>query len=137
MIYRIQFQAPILMWFVIFLIMMPGAFGIGSIFASIVLWAKEAGAMVNIARGIIMIVCGITFPISVIPDWLQMISKIIPITHGIEAARLIMLNGYTLKEASSPIFKTIIIGIIYIIIGRLFFAFTEYKAKTTGSFDRY
>jgi ABC-2 type transport system permease protein len=90
-----------------------------------------------VARGIIMIACGITFPILVLPNWLKVISYTIPFTHGIEAARKIMLNGYTISQALEPIMYTIIIGLVYVLIGYLFFKYLEHVAKVKGSFDRY
>lgn len=137
LIYRIEFNANPLMWFFIYLIMIPGAFGIGSFFSSLVLLLRETNALVNVARGIIMIVCGITFPILVLPNWLKVISYTIPFTHGIEAARKIMLNGYSISQAIEPIMYTLLIGMVYVLIGYLFFKYLEHVAKVKGSFDRY
>lgn len=136
-IYKIQFEANPLMWFFIYLIMIPGAFGIGSLFSSLVLLLRETNALVNVARGIIMIVCGITFPVLVLPNWLRAISYTLPFTHGIKAARLIMLNGYSISQAIQPIMYTLILGFVYVIMGILLFKYIEHVAKVKGAFDRY
>lgn len=136
-IYGINFTGNVLQWIVVYLSMLPAVYGLGLTFASVVLWAKEVGATVNVVRGIIMILCGITFPIAVMPGWMQGISKYIPITHGIEAARQVMINGISLTGASKSIMLCLIEGIVIFIIGRLIFIKVESRVKMSGSLERF
>lgn len=136
-IYRIHFTGNISYWFLIFLIMIPGIYGLGALFASLVLWAKETNAAVQFVRGCIMILCGITFPISITPIWMQSISKCIPFTYGIMAARQLMVNGNTLKEASFNIKICLILGLTFFIAGRLAFLYTERRVKNQGTLGRF
>lgn len=136
-IYRVHFTGNILHWFLIFLIMIPGIYGLGCLFASLVLWAKETNTAVQFVRGFIMMLCGITFPIAITPLWMQSISKCIPFTYGIIAARQLMVNGETLKAASFNIIMCLILGVAIFVLGRLAFLYTEKKVKNQGALGRF
>ncbi len=136
-IYGIRFTGNVFEWILIFIIMTPAVYGLGMAFASLVLWAKQTGPAVNVARGVMMILCGITFPIAVMPGWMQTISKFVPFTHGIAAARQIMVNGQSLYEASRSIFLCLGEGIVILIIGRILFKYIESRVKTSGSLERF
>lgn len=136
-IYGVHFTGNVLLWLLMFIIMLPGVYGFGSVFASLILWAKEANAAVNLARGIMMILCGITFPISIMPQWMCTLAKGLPFTFGIEATRQIMVNGQSLYSASNNIIMCLVEGIIYLILGRLAFTFIENKVKESGSLERF
>jgi ABC-2 type transport system permease protein len=136
-VYGVHFTGNILQWILIFIVMMPGVYGLGTLFASIILWLKEANAAVNIARGVMMIFCGITFPISVMPEWMRILSKGVPFTYGIDAARQVMINGEGLKGASYNIMMCLIEGVVIFIIGRLLFMTVENKVKNSGSLERF
>ena len=72
---------------VVVLLSIPSIYGLGIGFASLVLRFKEAGGLVNVVRGIVMIFVGVTHPITVLPEWMQGISKAIPFTHTVEGLR--------------------------------------------------
>lgn len=136
-VYGVNFTGNVLQWIMVFIIMMPGVYGMGTLFAGIILWLKEANAAVNIARGIMMIFCGITFPISVMPEWMRVLSKGIPFTYGIDAARQIMINGEGLAGARYNILMCLLEGTVIFIIGRLLFLSIENKVKNSGSLERF
>ena len=45
---------------------------------------------------------GIFFPVNSVPSWLQIVSKVNPLTYGVDAIRQIFLNGYDM----SPIIES-------------------------------
>lgn len=136
-IYGIRFTGNVFQWILMFIILMPAVYGLSTIFASLVLWVKETNSLVQLVRGLIMILCGISFPIAVMPQWMQYLAKLLPFTFGISAARTVMVNGGTLGDATSDILLCVAEGIILLIIGRLCFAAVERKVKETGSLDRF
>jgi len=74
---------------VVVLISMPSIYGIGMIFASLVLLAKEINAFIFFVRGIMTVFCGITYPLAVLPAWMRAISQSLPLTHSIHALRTV------------------------------------------------
>ncbi|SHE48546.1 ABC transporter permease [Clostridium fallax] len=137
LIYNINFTGNIFQWVILFLVLIPGILGFGAAFASLVLWLKEANVAVMFARGLVMIFCGLSFPIVVMPQWMQYISKIFPFTFGINAAREVMLNNRSLFDVREDILWCLISGFIYFLIGRILFYFVEKKVKTEGSLERF
>lgn len=136
-LYGTQFQGGILEWIVIFIVLLPGVIGIGAIFSCLVLWVKEANVAVMLVRGLVMALCGISFPIIIMPNVLQGVSKCLSFTFGIEAARGIMLNGLGILGVKEDLIKCLLVGIIYIIIGRISFYFVERKVRIEGSLSRF
>ena len=136
-VYGIHFTGNPLLWILMFLIMIPGVYGLGILFASLVLWAKQANAAVNVVRGTMMILCGITFPITIMPSFMQSLAKLIPFTYGISATRQIMVSGGTLSTVSKDIYMCLLEGIILVILGRIAFKYTENKVKNLGSLERF
>lgn len=137
LIYKIHFTGNLFEWIILFLILMPSVLGFGIIFASLVLWLKETNVAVMLARGLVMIFCGISFPIVVMPNWMQGISKVFPFTFGINAAREIMLNNGNLYSAREDIFWCIAIGGIYFLVGRIIFILVEKKVRYEGSLEKF
>lgn len=136
-IYGVEFTGNVFMWLLMFLVMYPAVYGLGMAFASLVLWAKEVNAAVNVARGTMMILCGITFPIDVMPGWMQSIAGFIPFTYGIQAARQVMINGESLYAARFNILLCLSLGVVLLIIGRLLFNYVESRVKVSGSLERF
>lgn len=136
-IYGTQFYGNIFLWLLLFLIMVPGMFGLGMLFASVILWAKDANAAVNVVRGIMMMVCGITFPITVMPVWLQKIAELIPFTYGIDAARKIMLMGNGIMSAGEDIMLCLAEGFVLVVLGVMAFSKTQSLVSNSGSLERF
>lgn len=136
-IYGVHFQGSLIQWIVVYVMMIPGVFGLGMLFASLILWAKEANAAVNVARGTMMVLCGITFPIAIMPGWMQWIAKLIPFTYGIEASRKIMLSGTGLGKAGYDLLFCFGEGMVLVFLGILAFNSIEKRVKNSGSLERF
>lgn len=136
-IYGIDFKGNILVWVVMFLIMTPAVYGIGMLFSSVTLWLKEINATVNVVRGLMNMLCGITFPIAIMPIWMQNAAKAIPFTYGIEATRQIMINGASFSQVKFDIFMCLLEGAILLMLGRLAFMSIERKVRLAGSLERF
>lgn len=137
LIFGVHFTGNVFEWILIFLTIMPAVFGLGMVFASLVLWAKQVNAMVNVVRGIMMILCGITFPISIMPGWMQFLAKFMPFTYGIEAARQVMVNDNSIIDASANILACLGEGAVLMIIGKIIFNMIENRVKLSGSLERF
>lgn len=136
-LYGLELKGNLIQWIIVFSIILIGVIGIGSILASLVLWLKEANVAVHIVRGIVMVFAGISFPIIVMPESMQVISKMLSFTFGIDAARAVMLNGNSLIEVRESLMLCLLLGIIYFIVGRLIFWILERKVREEGSLSRF
>lgn len=137
LIYNFDFVGNPLLALLVILLSIPPIYGIGFIFASLVMWAKEANSMVFLVRGIMSIFCGITYPLAVLPNWMSKVSSLIPLTYSIKALRAVVSSGASIKDIKADLITLIIFGIILMSAGVLAFLFTQKKVRDTGSLGHY
>ncbi len=128
--------SPLLVIFMI-LISMPAIYGLAMAFASLVITAKEAHNFVFMARGLVMIFCGITFPISILPGWMQGVARWLPQSYMIEAVRKAALGGATFADLSSDILIIAGFGVFWVTAGYLLFNWMERRARRSGTIGQY
>ena len=73
----------------------------GFIIGSIGLYAREIFVAANLAYIGLLLFCGVNVPLDELPPWMQAISEVLPLTHGIEAARLVA-EGASLGSRGRP-----------------------------------
>ena len=115
----------------------PAVYGLGFAFASLVITLKEANAFVFLIRGLVMIFCGITFPISVLPGWMQGVSKFLPQTYLIHGMRAAAFNNAGIRELLPDLIPILIFGAFWLTFGYLAFVWMERRARVTGAIGQY
>jgi ABC-2 type transport system permease protein len=130
-------QSNLLLLVTVVLVTLPSLYGVGLAFASLVMFFKEAESMVLLVRGLVMIFCGISFPLAILPGWMQSIGGAIPFSYTIRLLRAIVLEQANFAQISSDLKRLLAFGIILPIIGYILFWFTERHARTTGDLGRY
>src|SRR5690606_19952186 len=83
---------PLLLLGLLVLSLLP-VIGLAIVFASLVLWLKEINSMVFLVRGIFMVFAAMTYPVEVLPVWMQLVSAALPLTYAIRAMRAVGLTG--------------------------------------------
>jgi ABC-2 type transport system permease protein len=121
----------------ILLLLLPTIHGIGIAFASLVLRFKEANAMVFLVRGVFMIFCGITYPIAVLPAWMQSVAAVLPLTYAIRDIRAVLLGGATFADVRADLLILAAFALITPLIGYLIFYGTERRSRRTGDLGQY
>lgn len=115
----------------------PSIYGLGIAFASLVVTAKEAHTFVFLVRGVVMIFCGITYPLTVLPDWMQSVARWLPQTYIIAGMRSAALGGATFASLLPTLGILVAFGVAWLIIGYLLFSVMERRARQTGSIGHY
>jgi ABC-2 type transport system permease protein len=115
----------------------PSVYGLGFAFASLVITAKEANAFVFLVRGLVMIFCGITFPITVLPGWMQPITKWLPQTYIIHAIRSASLSTDGLGAIAGDLKALALFGLFWLSFGYLVFNWMERRARQSGAIGQY
>ena len=72
----------------------------------------------------------IYYPIEILPEWLQTLSKILPLVHIFEEMRNILINN-TINYFD--IFKSIFISSIYFVLGVIIFYLSYFGARLRGT----
>jgi ABC-2 type transport system permease protein len=73
------------------------------------------------------------FPVSILPDWLQFIASINPITYALEAMRAVLLDGASLSAISRPLLVLLVFAAILLPASMASFAWALRRTKTTGT----
>ena len=135
--YGVRFNGHPLLVLLLFLLSIPSIYGLGFAFASVVITAREANAFVFLVRGLVMIFCGITYPIAVLPGWMQGVAQFLPQTYIIYGFRQAMLNGADF-QALLPIYEILLaFGVFWLIVGFALFRRMERRARQTGALGQY
>jgi ABC-2 type transport system permease protein len=135
--FNLTFEANLLSLLVVFLAAMPALYGLGFTFASLVITAREANTFVFLVRGIVMIFCGITYPISVMPAWMQTVAQWLPPTLIIRAARAAALNHAPLSVVAPDVLLLLAHGAFWLTVGYLTFSQIERRARLKGALGQY
>ncbi len=135
--YGVRFNGDPLLVALMFLLSIPSIYGLGFAFASIVITAREANAFVFLVRGLVMIFCGITYPIAVLPGWMQGVAQLLPQTYIIYGFRAAMLNGADFQTLL-PVYQILLVfGVFWLALGFALFRHMERRARRTGALGQY
>jgi ABC-2 type transport system permease protein len=111
--------------------------GIGMMTAVLPLVSPEKGTQLGfIAQGLLLVVSGVYYPVSVLPQWMQWISVVSPATYTLEGARRAVLDGAGPAAVWGDIWPLILTGVIAIPLGLYVFSRGERYAKRHGRLKR-
>lgn len=135
--FGVRFQGSLWLALLVILVSIPSIYGLGFAFASVVITAKEANAFVFLVRGLVMIFCGITFPVALLPEWMHSVAYWLPQTYVIHAMRLAALSPATLADLLPDLLPLLGFGAFWLTAGYLLFNWMERRARQTGSIGQY
>ncbi len=111
--------------------------GIGMMTAVLPLVSPEKGTQLGfIAQGLLLVVSGVYYPVSVLPQWMQWISVVSPATYTLEGARRAVIDGAGPAAVWGDIWPLILTGVIAIPLGLYVFSLGERYAKQHGRLKR-
>ena len=111
--------------------------GIGIISASFVLLTKKGDPIAWVLGGASSLLAGVYYPVTVLPDWLEPISRVLPLTYALDAMRLSMLQGTSLYELRYDILILLAFTVVITPISFLIFRLALKRAKKEGSLIQY
>jgi len=123
--------------FAITLVGVPAMYAMGALFGAGVLRFGEIGPAVQFTRGVLSMLCGITFPIAMLPGWAQATAVAMPPTHIVDGMRNALLRsaspGDLVPTAAALIGLAIVFGALAVVV----FRWLEASARRTGMLGRY
>ncbi|HSH78298.1 MAG TPA: ABC transporter permease, partial [Herpetosiphonaceae bacterium] len=105
--------------------------GLG-IFASVLplLFPERGAQMTNIIKSLVLLVSGIYYPITVLPGWLQPVSRISPATYVLQGMREALQQGQgVIQLFQNRLLPLLLIGLLTIPAGMWCFIRAEHYAK--------
>jgi ABC-2 type transport system permease protein len=81
-----------------------------------------------------LVVSGVYYPVSVMPGWMQAISRVSPATYALRGDRASIVNGASVQWAD--MWPLIVIGALAMPVGLWIFSLGEKYAKKHGKLKR-
>ena len=111
--------------------------GIGMMTAVLPLISPEKGTQLGfVAQGLLLVVSGVYYPVSVLPGWMQALAKISPATYALRGMRSAILDGAGMSAVWGDIWPMIVIGVVSVPLGIWVFRRGEIHAKKHGKLKR-
>jgi ABC-2 type transport system permease protein len=111
--------------------------GIGMMTAVLPLISPEKGTQLGfMGQGIMLVVSGVYYPVSVLQGWMQAISTISPATYALRGIRAAILEGAGAGAVWGDLWPLIVIGAVSIPLGLWVFQRGETYAKRHGKLKR-
>jgi ABC-2 type transport system permease protein len=107
--------------------------GLGILSASYLLLFKRGNPAKWLLIGLWGIAGGMLFPVTILPDWLQIVAKLNPMTHALNAMRAALLGGARMPRLLPAIELLLLFAIILLPMSMLVFYWTLERTKITGT----
>src|SRR5207244_13304218 len=92
--------------------------GIGMMTAVLPLISPEKGTQFGyVAQGLMLVVSGVYYPVSVLPQFMQWLATGAPATYALRGERSAILDGAGVGAVWGDIWPMIIIGVISVLLG--------------------
>ena len=132
----VAFDIPITVTFVLKSLPLIGAslvafLGFGFLFAGLVMLLKNIGPFAQIFEFAMLFLAGVFFPLSVMPEWVQEISNLFPLTHASAVVRIVFTGG-SYSQAAPHILWLLALIPLYWTVGYVIFRWAERTTRVIG-----
>lgn len=115
----------------------PALVGIALLAAVLPLLSPEKGEQMTVAvQGVILLVSGVYYPISVLPGPLQLLGRISPMTYMLDAIRRSFLEDQRVAQLAPELGLLLAMGLLLVPAGLVVFGRAERRAKRLGLLKR-
>ena len=109
---------------------------LGMLLGSIGLRARDVFFLSNLVYFLMLLVCGVNIRVDVLPGWLEAVSRAVPLTHGIEAARAIA-RGAAFAEVDHLLWTELGIGAAFATAAFVLFRVFELEGRRRASLETF
>jgi ABC-2 type transport system permease protein len=85
---------------------------------------------------LLLVFSGANVPLSNFPAWIQHAAYALPLTRGIQAARLV-ISGSSFVDVAPLLAGEALIGVVYVLIGYVLLSWFEITSKRRGTLEAY
>jgi ABC-2 type transport system permease protein len=108
--------------------------GLGLVAAALALRVRETAVLSNLVMGVLLIFCGVNVALSELPRWMAAVGRVLPLTHGIEAARA-LVGGAGWSQVGGLVGDEAVIGVVYLLIGLGMLKWFEVESRRSATLD--
>jgi ABC-2 type transport system permease protein len=111
--------------------------GFGVVAAVLPLLSPEKGQQVSyIVSSVLLLVSGVYYEVGVLPEWMQAIATVSPVTYALQGTRAALQEGAGAAELWESIWPLLVMGVVFVPLGLFVFHLGERYAKRTGKLKR-
>ncbi|MDO7976480.1 ABC transporter permease [Oceanotoga teriensis] len=136
-IFQVKIFINIFLSFLILSLTMIVLSGIGIMSAGFIMIFKKGDPINWIYSFLAGIFSGIYFPIEILPNWLQVVSKFLPTTYAMDSLRKSLIINATFEDIKINVLILIIMSIFLLPTGIIFFKHAFNKARYEGTLIQY
>jgi ABC-2 type transport system permease protein len=81
-------------------------------------------------------VSGVYYSVEVLPEWMQVLSKLSPVTYVLDGVRAGLIDGTPISALAHDVWPLLVMGVVFIPTGLWAFGRAERYAKRTGKLKR-
>ncbi len=129
-------QANFLTLAVVILVTAFATVGFGLMLSSLGFYLRTSMVVANIFLFMGLLFCGVNFPVSYLPEFLQPISYAIPLTYATDAARA-AVSGAGLDAVAGNIGAMLVVMMVAIFVGYIMMLGFEYLARKKGTLEMF
>ena len=109
---------------------------LGMLIGSIGLRARDVFFAANLVYFLLLLFCGVNVPVDALPDWMEAVGRVLPLTHGIEAAREVAA-GAGLGDVGGALATEALVGAAYAVAAYALFRLFEAEGRRRASLETY
>jgi ABC-2 type transport system permease protein len=110
---------------------------IGIIAAGVIMVVKRGNPVTIIFASVANLVSGVYYPIEVLPEWLQVIARLMPLTYALRLMRQSLLAGASWSDLANDFLALIIFAAILFPLSLMVFRAAVQRARLEGSLAHY
>lgn len=115
----------------------PALFALGALVGVCVMRVRDSAGVNSAIRGLIGILCGVTYPVAVLPGWVRPISGALPITRVLDALRAAVLGDGGLSGVGRQIAGLLLFGAVLGAVAVLSLRLTLRSIRRTGRLGQF
>jgi ABC-2 type transport system permease protein len=109
--------------------------GLGLAMGALTLRIREGAVAGNVLFCVILVFCGVNVALDQLPAWMAAVGSWLPMSHGIEAGRLIA-DGHSLGDVGGLLVRELGVGLVYTAIGLVLLRWLESESRRHATLER-
>ena len=110
---------------------------LGILAASFIMIAKRGDPITWVFNAFSSLLGGVYYPIAILPDWLQPLSWLLPVTYALHGMRLTLLQGASLRSVLPDVLALALFSLLLLPLALLAFRYAVRRARVDGSLTHY
>jgi ABC-2 type transport system permease protein len=111
--------------------------GLGILSAAYLLLFKQGNPGKWMLMAVSGVLGGLMYPVSILPHWLQILARLLPITYSLEGLRSALLDGANFTALWPSIYKLMLFAAVLLPISFFIFAWALRRTKINGTLSHF